>query len=86
MRNGINCKLVSDNLSAFMDKELDNDFSSEIKKHLCECFECRKKFSKLLKLHYLLKKYFDGETYSDYKENLLNNIRFINKFDFVTQK
>jgi hypothetical protein len=83
MRNGIICKLVSENLSAFIDEELEREFSDEIKKHLCDCLDCRRKFSKLLKLHYLLRKYFDGGSFKSYKHDLMSNLRFIKNFDFV---
>ncbi|MDD3419625.1 MAG: zf-HC2 domain-containing protein [Candidatus Gastranaerophilales bacterium] len=86
MRNGINCKLVSEHLSAFVDEELDFDFSSEIKRHLCECLDCRRKFAKMLKLHYLLKKYFAGESLLEHKAKFVSNLKFVSSVDFVTQK
>ena len=60
LNNVIACNLVTANLSAFIDRELDEDFDHEIKKHLLICLECRRKFSKMLKINHLMKKYFKG--------------------------
>jgi len=58
MQNDIECNLVVENLSAFFDKELDEDLTLKVKHHLCNCLNCRREFSKLLKTQNLLKGYF----------------------------
>ncbi len=84
--SNINCKSVIENLSAFIDGEVDEKISYSIKKHLCECIVCRKKFSKLIKTQHLLKKYFEKSSYvpqskikyeeifSDLKDKNINTI------------
>lgn len=63
--SNIECNFVAENLSAFVDQELDETISYKIKKHLCNCLDCRRKFSKLLKLQRIIKNYFcdnEGES------------------------
>lgn len=63
--SNIECNFVAENLSAFVDQELDESISYSIKEHLCNCLDCRRKFSKLLKLQRILKGYFGGENAGD---------------------
>lgn len=63
--SNIECNFVAENLSAFVDQELDESISYKIKKHLCNCLDCRRKFSKLLKLQRIIKSYFCGENIGD---------------------
>lgn len=73
----IACNLVTANLSAFIDRELDEDFDYEIKKHLSECLSCRRKFSKMLKINHLMKKYFNGHLRANSNINYMKIMSFI---------
>lgn len=77
LNNTIACNLVTSNLSAFIDRELDADFDYEIKKHLSVCLSCRRKFSKMLKMHHLMKKYFNGHLKADLKMDFMKIVSFI---------
>ena len=77
LNNVIACNLVTGNLSAFIDRELDEDFDHEIKKHLSICLNCRRKFSKMLKMHHLMKKYFKGHLKSNLKIDFMKILSFI---------
>ncbi|MEI8377188.1 MAG: zf-HC2 domain-containing protein [bacterium] len=77
LNNLIACNLVTSNLSAFIDRELDEDFDYEIKKHLSVCLDCRRKFSKMLKINHLMKKYFKGHLKTDLKMNFMKIMSFI---------
>jgi len=77
LNNVIACNLVNANLSAFIDRELDDDFDYEIKKHLSVCLDCRRKFSKMLKINHLMKKYFKGHLGNNLKLNYMKIMSFI---------
>lgn len=62
--SNIKCDSVMENLSAFIDGEVDKKLSDEIKKHLCECIPCRRSFSDLMKMQYLIKNYFKENIFS----------------------
>jgi len=67
--NNIECNFVAENLSAFIDQELDTKASFRVKKHLCECLKCRREFSKLLKLQRVMKKYFEKSCQNTFVAN-----------------
>lgn len=78
--NDINCNIVEENLSAFWDKELDKKLTAQIKDHLCQCIECRRKFYELIKMEYLLKNYFNKTPSLGYRGNRLQNLSSIENF------
>jgi predicted anti-sigma-YlaC factor YlaD len=77
LNNIIACNLVASNLSAFIDRELDADFDYEVKKHLSVCLDCRRKFSKMLKVNHMMKKYFNGHLGSKLKMDYMKIVSFI---------
>lgn len=61
----INCDFVSKNLSAYYDKELDDDVYQKIQIHLRECITCRREFSYMAKMSYQLMKSFENVSISE---------------------
>jgi len=52
------CDYVLENLSAYLDKELNKDELITISEHLMECRSCRRDYNDLKKLSYTIREYF----------------------------
>lgn len=76
--NDISCNTVEKNLSAFWDKEIDEKLSTQIKNHLCDCIECRRKFYELIKMEYLLKNYFNKHSTFERRGNRIQALSSAN--------
>lgn len=68
------CSFVEENLSEYIDDELSHFDKMKIKKHLKECKFCKKDYETLFELKVSLKKYFDQNLESTFKENDLERI------------
>lgn len=55
----IKCDDVCKNLSAYYDKELDDNLYNQIQEHLRACITCRREFSNMAKMSYQMMKTFD---------------------------
>ena len=73
----MDCKQVRKNLSAFIDKELDNGLMSAIKSHLDACSSCNKELKLLSKSWDLLDKYPSIPYRAQFAGELRGNIESI---------
>lgn len=60
MPNDINCDYVQKNLSAYYDKELDENELLNIQTHLRACITCRREYSNIAKMSYRFMMSFNG--------------------------
>ncbi len=66
------CRKVSENLSAFLDKELEKTEIVEICEHLLQCQYCRKDYEELKNLSFSIKNYFNNSTENIEIDNLID--------------